>query len=113
VAAAGLLEAVDQHRIGRVEEQQAVRHAVALEILEHPDEGLEVRPAARVGRDRRVRDLAALVAEQVGQRPDHLGRQVVDAEVAGVLEGGHRLRLARAAEPRDDDEVLDHRILLT
>ena len=70
--------------------------AAALEVLEHLDEALEVAAAARVGGHGRVLDLAALVAEQVGQRADHLGRQVVDAEVAGVLEGRHRLRLAGA-----------------
>src|SRR3712207_7258637 len=44
----------------------------------------------------------------LGQPADHLRRQVVDAEVAGVLEHVHRGRLAGAREPGDDHEILEH-----
>jgi hypothetical protein len=120
MAAPGLLEAVDQHRLGGLQVQEAVRHAALVEVVEDAHEVVEVAAAAHVGRHRRALHLGALMAEQVRQRSDHLGRQVVDAEVAGVLEGGHRLRLAGPGEAGDHDEVLDvsfvrrrHRILLT
>ena len=50
-------------------------------------------------------DLGPLVLEQLRELADHLRRQVVHAEVAGVLEAGHGLRLAGAREAGDDDEV--------
>ena len=43
--------------------------------------------------------------EEIRQRRNHLGRQVVDAEVAGVLEGVDRLRLAGPREAGDDYEL--------
>ena len=107
VPPARLLVAVDQHRLGCLEEEQAVLDPAVVELVEDPEHRLEVLAAARVAHDRGVLDLAALVAEQVGELPDHLGRQVVDAEVAGVLEAGHRLRLPRAGEAGDDHEVVD------
>src|SRR3954454_15375270 len=104
---ARLLVAVEQHVLARLEEEQAVRSARRREVLEHLRQSLEVGAAAHVAHDRRALDLAALVGEQLGQRGDHLGRQVVDAEVAGVLEARHRLGLARAGEARDHHEVVD------
>src|SRR3954469_23138438 len=94
VAAARLLVAVEQHVLAGLEEEQAARRAARPELLEHLSEALEVRAAAHVAHDGGALDLAALVGEQLGERGDHLGRQVVDAEVARVLEAGHRLRLA-------------------
>jgi hypothetical protein len=79
----------------------------ALEVLEHRAQRLEVVAAAHVGDDGRALDLRALVDEQLDQRADHLGRQVVDAEVPGVLEDVHGRRLAGARVARDDDEVLE------
>ena len=94
-------------------EGSKVERAAVVEVLQHADQAVEVLAPACVGGHRRALDLAAAVPEEVRQRADHLRRKVVDAEVAGVLERGHRLRLARAAEARDHDEVLDHRTLFT
>src|SRR5215212_1213850 len=108
VAAAGLLEAVDQDAVRGLQVEQPEGNAARGQLVENLHEALEVLAAANVGSHRGALDLAALVAEELRQRADHLGRQVVDAEVAGVLESGHRLRLARAGEAGDDHEVLDH-----
>jgi hypothetical protein len=109
VAAARLLVAVDKDLLGCLEEQQPVRKAALLHVGEHLGEALEVGAAADVAHDRRLFDLRPLVGEQLGERADHLGRQVVDAEVAGVLEAGHRLRLAGAREAGDHHEVVHRR----
>ena len=66
---------------------------------------LEVLAAAHVGDHGRPAHAAALVAEQLAEGADHPRRQVVDAEVAAVLEGGDRLRLAGARVAGDDDQV--------
>src|SRR3954454_3262209 len=107
MAPARLLVAIEQHVLARLEEEQAVRGARRREVLEQLREALEVGAAAHVAHHRGALDLAALVREQLRKRGDHLGRQVVDAEVAGVLEARHRLRLARAGEARDHHEVVD------
>src|SRR2546428_13356715 len=52
------------------------------------------------------RDLVlASLAGNVERRRHERGREVVEHVVAEVLEDLHRLRLARAGEPCDDDEV--------
>src|SRR5262249_17075188 len=56
-------------------------------------------------------DLRPPVPEQLGQRADHLRGEVVDAEVALVLEHRHRGRLPRPREPRDDHQVSEGRAL--
>ena len=54
--------------------------------------------------DRDLLDLAAGAQRQLGERGDERGRQVVDAEVAEILERADRLRLARARQSGEDDE---------
>ena len=66
---------------------------------------VEVLAAAHVGDDRGALDAAALVAEELAEAADHPRRQVVDAEVAAVLEGGDRLRLAGPRVAGDHDQV--------
>ena len=100
VAAAGLLEAGEDGVVVGVEEEDAVAQPERREVLEHGAQGLEVVAPAHVGDDGRALDLGALVHEQLDERADHLRRQVVDAEVAGVLEDVHRRRLARARVAR-------------
>ena len=90
-----------------VEKQHPMDDPARVEIVEDAAERLEEVARTHVGDDRRAPHLRALVHEQVDEAADHLGRQVVDAEVAVVLEDVHRRRLARAGEPRDDDEVLE------
>ena len=49
--------------------------------------------------------------EQLDERADHLRGQVVDAEIALVLEHRHRGGFARAGEPGDDHQVGERRRL--
>ncbi len=109
MAAAGLLVARGERLLGGLQEQHVVGDAERLQVLDHRCERLEVDASAHVGDNGGALDLGALVHEQLDQRADHLGRQIVDAEVAGVLEHVHRRGLAGAREARDDDEVLQTR----
>ena len=113
MAPAGLLEAVDEHLLRGLQVEQPEGELALLEPAEHLHQPVEELAAAHVADHGGALHLAALVAEQVGQRADHLRRQVVDAEVARVLEAGHRLGLARAREAGDDDEVAEHRYAST
>ncbi len=84
-----------------------VLDAVLVQVVEHGGQAHEQLAAADVGDDRRALDLRTLVHEQVDEVADHLGWQVVDAEVARVLEDVHRRRLAGARKARDHDEILE------
>src|SRR4051794_26915301 len=106
VAPARLFEAIDERVRRGLQEQQPVGHALPGQLLEHAGHALERLSSAHVGHHRRPLHLAAVMAEQLSQRGDHLRRQVVDAEVAGVLEASHRLGLARPREAADQHEVL-------
>ena len=75
------------------------------------DQVVEVLAAAHVGDDRGALDAAALVAEELAEAVDHPRRQVVDAEVAAVLEGGDRLRLAGPGVAGDHDQASTSRRL--
>ena len=110
MAAAGLLVARHERLLGGLEEQHVVGDAERVEIVHDRTQRLEVDAPAHVRDDRGALDLGALVHEQLDQRADHLRRQVVDAEVARVLEHVHRRRLARAGEARDHHEVLQARL---
>ena len=50
-------------------------------------------------------DAAPFQGEQLDHPLHHLGRQVVDTEIAHVLEGGHRLRLPRTRHAGDDGHM--------
>ena len=106
VAPARLLVAAPQHLLVGLQEDQSVAHPALVEVAQHLDQPVEELPAAHVAHDGRGLHLRPLVHEQLGQRADHLRRQVVDAEVAGVLEDRHRGRLPGAGVPGDDDEVV-------
>jgi hypothetical protein len=107
VAAPGLLVAGEQRLVVGVEVEHAVAQPQRGEVLQHGAQRLEVVAPAHVGDDRGVLDLGALVDEQLDQAAEHLRGQVVDAEVAGVLEHRHGGRLPRAGQARDDHEVLE------
>ena len=104
VAAAGLLVAVEQGLLVGLEEEHRRLQAVGVEVVEHLQQVVEVLAAAHVGDDRGALDAAALVAEELAEAVDHPRRQVVDAEVAAVLEGGDRLRLPGPGVAGDDDQ---------
>ena len=61
--------------------------------------------AAQVARDGQVTAHAGVDAHDLGQLQDEAGRQVIDAEVAHVLEHVHGLRAARAGHAGDDHDV--------
>ena len=60
---------------------------------------------AHVDDDRHLVEARILARRQLGHRRNQLRRQVVDAEVAEVLERADRLRLARARQAGQDDEA--------
>ena len=109
MASPRLLVAVEQLLVGGVEEQHLVAHAERVEVVDDRVERVEVGAAAHVGDDGGPLDLRALVHEELDELADHLRRQVVHAEVAGVLEDVHRRRLARPREAGDDHEILQAR----
>ncbi len=105
MAAARLLVAVEQRLLVGLEEEQLRLQPVGAELVEHLDQPLEVLAAAHVGDDGGLLHPAALVAEELAEAADHPRRQVVDAEVAAVLEGGDRFRLAGAGVAGDQDQL--------
>src|SRR4029079_19756112 len=96
MAARGLVVALKQRVLLGLEEDHLEVELAGIELLEHSQEILEVLAAADVRHHRRPLDAAALMAEELAERTDHARREVVDAEVAAVLERRDRLRLAGA-----------------
>jgi hypothetical protein len=107
VTPARLLVAVDEHVVRGLEEEDAMRGPAGVELVEHARQLLEVLARAHVRYDGGPVHLAAVVLDELGERGDHLRRQVVDAEVPRILEARHGLRLPGAREPCDQDEVVD------
>ena len=105
MAPARLLVARQQRLLVGLEEQDPVKDAQLAQIVEDRGEALEVAAAAHVRDDRRALHLGPLVHEQLDQRADHLRWEIVDAEVARVLERGHRRRLAGTRKAGDHDEI--------
>jgi len=110
VAPARLLVTRQQRLLVGLEEQHTAAQPQRREVVEHRGQRLEEVAAAHVGDDGGALDLRSLVHEELDERADHLRRQVVHAEVAGVLEDVHGGRLAGAGVARDDDEVLQPRV---
>ena len=102
-----LAEAPHQRRVARLEEDQ---HRVQPRHLPQLPEDLRERrqeaALADVDDDRDLLDVAAGAQRQLRQRRNQRRRQVVDAEVAEILERADRLRLARSRQPGEDDERL-------
>src|SRR5512143_2200893 len=105
MAAASLLVAVEQDLLVRLEEDHLELEVARAELVEDRLQVLEVLAAADVGHHRGPLDTAALVPEELAEPADHPRRQVVDAEVAAVLEGRDRLGLAGAGVPGDHHEL--------
>jgi hypothetical protein len=72
----------------------------------HRREGDGHLPGAHVQDDRHVLEALRLAGDQVGEVGQQLAGQVVDADVAQVLEELGRGGLAGAGEPRQDHDVL-------
>ena len=96
---ARLAESPHQRRLGRLEEDQdRVQVLAALELPVDPRELVQHLPFADVDDNRRARDLGAGSQRQLGEHRQQRDRQVVDAEIAEVLERADRLRLAGTRE---------------
>ena len=105
MATARLLEATDERAVVGGEEQDAERMTNEFEVVELGGKLLEEVAAADVAHDG---DAAHAATGKRGERhelSDERGRQVVDAEVAEVLEGVDRLAPAGAGHARDEDEI--------
>ena len=77
----------------------------AFQLAVHLRELVEHLAFADVDHDRGARDFVAGAQRQLGEHRQERHRQVVDAEVAEVLERADRLRLAGAGEAGEDDEA--------
>src|SRR5581483_1715504 len=115
MAAAGLLEAIEQRLLARLEEDHGRVEAAVRQVVEGRLQLVEVGAAARVGNDRGPPHVAPRVSEELAERADHPRRQVVDAEIARVLERRHGLGLAGARVAGDEDELyaLGHPVRLS
>src|SRR5215217_3791461 len=105
MAAARLLVAVDQRLLVRLEVDHPERDVGLVQVVDDARERGQIVAAARVAHHRGALDLRAGVAKELGQRADHLRRQVVHAEVARVLEDVHRRGLPRAGETGDEHQI--------
>jgi hypothetical protein len=82
--------------------------AAPLELVELGQELVEERETPDVAHDGDAPHEAARHARELHELAHERRRQVVDAEVAEVLEGVDRLGPARSGHARDDDDVLLH-----
>ena len=100
-----LAEAPHERGVARLEEDQ---HRIEPRHLPQPLEDLRERrqevALAHVDDDGDLADVAAGAERQLRERRDQRRRQVVDAEVAEILERADRLRLAGARQAGEDDE---------
>ena len=88
-----------------LEEEDLMAYALRLQPIEDFEQSGEVVAASGIRDDRRLGHGTARQPEQIAQRLDHLGREVVHAEIAGILEGRDRLRLPGTGMTGDNDEL--------
>ena len=85
----------NEHVVGRVEEEDALGRAELLQLVERGREVGEEVAGADVD-DERVPGRRLAAGRELGDLADQHGRQVVDDEVAEVLEHARRFRPTRA-----------------
>ncbi len=103
MAAARFGKALDQHVVARIEEDAANIDPVRRELLQLGRQGRDAAAAAHVDRHRDARlPLAQQVARQPGQQ---CRRQVVDAEVAGILQHVQRDGFSGTRQAADEHEL--------
>ena len=98
VAVAGLREPPDQDVVARLEEDDHRADPAALERAAHRPEREGGIAGADVEHDRRPGEPVGVAARQVGEVRQQLARQVVDDDVAEVLEQLRGGRLAAAGQ---------------
>src|SRR3990172_9233436 len=105
VPPAGLVVAADERLGPRFEEQHLRGVAPLLQLLEGLDEVGEVFPLPHIHAKGDPPDFAGGLGAERGEGRDERGRQVINAEVAHVLEALDGVALPRPAEAGDDDET--------
>src|SRR5678815_5617584 len=75
-----------------------------LQFAEGLRELLDESSLAHVDDDRHFVESGIIPQRQLGKRRQHLRREIVDAEIAEVLERAYRVRLSRPGEPGKNDE---------
>jgi hypothetical protein len=102
---AGLAVTPDQRRLAGLEEdQRRTQSGQRAERFEDARKLLEERALAHVDDDGGLLDLRVGPQRQLREDRQQRDREIVDAEVAEVLERAHRLGLAGAREAGEDDE---------
>ena len=105
MATARLLEAMHERAVIGGEEQDAERMTNQFEVVELGGKLPEEVAAANVAHHGDAANPAARKRGKRHELPDQRRRQVVDAEVAEVLEGMDRLAPAGPGHTRDDHEL--------
>ena len=105
MAAARLLVAADDGRVGCIHKEHLIGHIVLFHVVERMDKRVKELAAARVDDEHDLADMAAGMLAELDKLRDEYRRQVVHAEVAEILEVAARLRLAAARHARHDDET--------
>ena len=107
VAAAVLVVAAHENLVGGVQEEELAGELVLAELADGVRELVEEALAAQVAGHGQVAAHARVDSHELRELRDKARREVVDAEVAHVLEAVQGLRAARAGHARDDHDVGD------
>ena len=100
-----VLEPPYQHLVARLQEQHARAHALRREVEDHPAQVGREGPAAHVHDDGDAGDRALRPAAQLDHGRYQLRWQVVDDEVAKILQALRRSTPAGSGQASDDDRV--------
>ena len=105
VPAPGLLEAPNERAVVRTQIQDPGVVAPLLKPIDRGDEVLEERATPDVAHNGYLADAAARQRGELDKLAEQCRRQVVDAEVAEILERVDGLGASRPGHPRDEHEI--------
>jgi hypothetical protein len=105
VTASRLVIAPHERLVGGLEKQHLRAMPPRPQLFERVHQMREILPFPDVDAEGDLADAAARLRAELGKGRDQRGGEIVDAEVAQVLEALDRIALARTREPRDDDEA--------
>ena len=94
MAAAVLTVPANEHLVGGLQEEHLAAHLTTLELGDAVEQLVEEPLAAQIAGNGQMAAHACVDAHELGQLQDQARGQVVDAEVAHVLEHVHRLGAA-------------------